>query len=54
MFEIGDRVCIHDYSTEWGSGFVVGIFKFGALVSIDNGVHKGNYYFYFDELEKVD
>lgn len=43
MFEIGDRVRIHDYSTELGSGFVVGIFKYGALVSIDHDVRKGNY-----------
>lgn len=54
MFEVGDRVQIRDRQNEWGSGIVAGIFENGALVTIDNGVHKGFYYFYFDELEKID
>ena len=54
MFEVGDRVQIHSPPNGWGSGIVAGILENGALVAIDNGVHKGLYYFYFDELEKVD
>ena len=54
MFEVGDRVRIHDHPNEWGSGIVAGTLENGALVSIDRGVHKGIYYFYFYELEKVD
>lgn len=54
MFEVGDRVQIHNPPNEWGSGIVAGILENGALVAIDNGVHKGFYYFYFDELEKID
>lgn len=55
MFEIGDRMRIHDYPNEWGgSGFVAGILENGALVSVNHGVHKGIYYVYFDELEKMD
>lgn len=37
-----------------GSGFVAGILENGALVSVNHGVHKGIYYVYFDELEKMD
>lgn len=54
MFEVGDRVQIHDHQNEWGSGIVAVLLENGTLVSIDHGVHKGFYYFYFDELEKVD
>ena len=54
MFEVGDRVQIHDRPNEWGIGIVAGILENGALVSVNHGVHKGFYYFYFDELEKVD
>ena len=54
MFEVGDRVQIRDHPNEWGSGIVAGILENGALVAIDNGVHKGFYYFFFDELEKMD
>lgn len=41
MFEVGDQVQIHDHPNEWGSGIVAGILENGALVAIDNGVHKG-------------
>ena len=54
MFEVGDRVQIRDHQNEWGSGIVAGILEYGALVAIDNGVDKSFYYFYFDELEKID
>lgn len=54
MFEVGDRVQIRDHQNEWGSGIVAGIFENGALVTIGNGVHKGLYYFYFDELDMLD
>ena len=54
MFEVGDRVQIHNPPNEWGSGIVAGILEYGALVAIDNGVDKRFYYFYFDELEKID
>lgn len=53
MFEVGDRVQIRDHQNEWGSGIVAGILENGVLVTIGNGVHKGFYYFYFDELEKI-
>ena len=45
---------IHNPPNEWGSGIVAGILENGALVAIDNDTHKGFYYFYFDELEKID
>lgn len=54
MFEVGDRVQIRDHQNEWGSGIVAGIFENGVLVTIDNGVHKGHYCFYFDELDMLD
>ena len=54
MFEVRDRVQIHDHPNEWGTGIVAGILENGALASVNHGVHKGFYYFYFDELEKVD
>ena len=54
MFEVGDRVQIRVHPNEWGSGIVVGILENGALVSVIHGAHKGFYYFYFDELEKMD
>ena len=54
MFEVGDRVQIRDHPNEWRTGIVAGILENGALVSVNHGVHKGLYYFYFDELEKVD
>lgn len=54
MFEVGDRVQIRDHQNEWGSGIVAGIFENGTLVTIGNGVHKGLYYFYFDELDMLD
>ena len=54
MFKVGDRVQIHDHPNEWGSGIVTVILENGALVSIDHGIRNGMYYFFFDELEKVD
>lgn len=54
MFEVGDRVKILDHPNDWGSGIVAGILENGALVSVNNVAHKGFYYFYFDELEKID
>ena len=54
MFEVGDRVQIHNPPNERGSGIVAGILENGALVAIGNDTHKGFYYFYFDELEKID
>lgn len=54
MFEVGDRVQIHNPPNEWGSGIIARILENGALVSIDYGVHNGFYYFFFDELEKID
>lgn len=54
MFKVGDRVQIRDHQNEWGSGIIAGILESGALVAVDNGVHKGFYYFFFDELEKID
>lgn len=41
MFEVGDRVQIHDHPNEWGTGIVAGILENGALVSVNHGVHKG-------------
>ena len=54
MFKVGDRVQIHDDPNEWGSGIIAGILEYGALVSVNDGVHNGFYYFYFDKLEKID
>lgn len=54
MLEVGDRAQVHDHPNEWGSGIVTVILENGVLVSIDHGIHNGMYYFFFDELEKVD
>lgn len=50
MFEIGDRV----YALDWGCGVISAILENGALVTFKTRTRKGNYYFYFDELEKAD